>query len=121
MTVIDSSALLAFLFEEPGADQIRNSLIDGVRCSSVNWSEVAQKSIAKGLDWPETRLLLLAFGLVVEPVTMADAEAAAALWKQGSGLSLADRLCIALGERLGTNILTCDKEWSGIDGVVLVR
>jgi PIN domain nuclease of toxin-antitoxin system len=90
-------------------------------CSAANWAEVAQKSIAKGLNWTEIRLLLFSLGLAVEPVTVADAEAAARLWNAGSGLSLADRLCLALGARLDTEIVTCDQQWSGRPGVILAR
>lgn len=121
MTVFDSSALLAYLFGEPEAGRIRDSLDRGGSCSAANWSEVAQKSIAKGLNWAETRLLLVAHGLTVEPVTVLDAELAARQWTTGSNLSLADRLCLALGTRLGTDIVTCDAKWSGQPGVVLVR
>jgi ribonuclease VapC len=121
MTVFDSSALLAYLFLEPGAGVVRDKLVAGGRCSAANWSEVAQKSIAKGLDWSQTRLLLLSFGLVIEPVTTVDAELAARLWIQGEQLSLADRLCLALGARLEATILTCDREWDGRAGVTLVR
>jgi ribonuclease VapC len=121
MTVFDSSALLAFLFREPGGAKVHDSLIGGGSCSAANWAEVAQKSIAGERDWPRVRLLLLSFGLVVEPVSLADAELAAQLWSTGSNLSLADRLCLALGSRLDAEILTCDKRWSGLPGVVLVR
>ena len=121
MTVFDSSALLAYLFLEPGAGEVRDRLVEGGTCSAANWSEVAQKSMANGLDWSQTRLLFLSFGVIVEPVTAADAELSARLWAKGSGLSLADRLCLALGARLGADILTCDKQWSGKPGVVLAR
>ena len=121
MTVFDSSALLAYLFEEPESGRIRDSLNGGGSCSAANWSEVAQKSIAKGLNWAETRLLLIAHGLTVEPVTVLDAELAARLWTTGITLSLADRLCLALGARLETDIITCDTQWSGRPGVILVR
>ena len=121
MTVFDSSALLAYLFEEPGADTIRQRLLGHGSCSAANWAEVAQKSIDKGLNWAETRLLLFSFGLTVEPVTVADAELAARLWQADSSLSLADRICLALGARLDADILTCDKQWSDLPGVVLVR
>ena len=121
MTVFDSSALLAYVLREPGGAEVHDHLLGGGSCSAANWAEVAQKSIVRGIDWSRARLLILAFGLVVEPVTMADAEAAARLWRMGSGLSLADRLCLALGERLGTDILTCDQAWSGRPGVVVAR
>jgi len=121
VSVFDSSALLAYLKSEAGGDAVRERLSDGGVCSAANWSEVAQKLLVSSYPWPAARALLLGFGLAIEPVTMDDAELAARLWEQGSTLSLADRLCLALGARLGTDILTCDKQWSGRAGVVLVR
>ena len=57
----------------------------------------------------------------MEPVTIADAERAAEISVHGSGLSLADRICIALGTRLGETVLTSDKAWAEHPGVELLR
>jgi ribonuclease VapC len=121
MTVYDSSALLTFLQSEPGAHTVREHLTKGGYCSAAIWSEVAQKTISAGRNWPKTRMLLLAFGLSVESVTMADAEFAARLWSTDSSLSLADRVCLALGARLDTTVLTCDRQWADRPGVVQIR
>jgi len=40
-----------------------------------------------------------------------DAELPARRWRRADGLSLADRLCQALGERLEANTVTADTEW----------
>lgn len=120
MTVLDASALLAFLKGEPGATAVEARLAGGI-CGAANWSEVAQKVRHAGADWPLARELLLSYGLRVEPVTMADGEAAAMLWAAGSGLSLGDRLCLALGSRLGVDILTTDTAWDGLPNAVLAR
>jgi ribonuclease VapC len=58
---------------------------------------------------------------VVEPVTRLDAESAAELWSPGSGLSLADRLCLATGDRLGSIVWTADSEWGQTDRIRQVR
>lgn len=120
MTVVDASALLAFLQGEEGADVVEAELPGSV-ISAANWSEVAQKVRSRGGDWGTARALLLSYDLAVEPVTLADAEHAAALWAPGSGLSLADRLCIALAHRLGTDALTADRAWGDGDGIRQVR
>jgi ribonuclease VapC len=120
VTVLDASAVLAFLKGEPGASAIEVHLADGV-CGAANWSEVAQKVRQGGADWSLSRELLLSFGIRVEPVTEADAEAAATLWKAGSGLSLGDRLCLALGMRLGHSVITTDAAWKDLPNTVLVR
>ncbi|HKY15553.1 MAG TPA: PIN domain-containing protein [Microthrixaceae bacterium] len=108
---MDASALLAFLQGEPGAVMVEDHLVEGVACGAANWSEVAQKVRAAGRDWALASALLASYELVVEPVTIHDAERAASSWRQGSGLSLADRLCLALGDRLDRPVLTADSSW----------
>ncbi len=83
----------------------------GAVCGAANWSETAQKVLAFGRDWELARRLLLSYGLAVEPVTAADAEWAARRWRWGEGLSLGDRLCLALGARLGADVWTVDRTW----------
>ena len=68
--------------------------------------------------------LLVSFGLAVVDVVESDAVRAAAMWRIGSPLSLADRLCLALGLRLGAPVATGDTAWAGLSGgpeVVLIR
>jgi len=113
--VLDASAMLAFLVGETGADQVDDAFAGPTACSAVNWSEVAQKVSSSGRDWSLGRTLLLSSGLSIEPVTLADAEWAARRWVKGSGLSIADRCCLALGERLDAIVLTADAAW-GHDG-----
>lgn len=111
MNVLDSSALLAFLQGEKGADMVEAILEEGSCCGAANWSEVAQRIRASGRDWNLARALLQSFDLVVEPVTEGDAEWAAARWRRGQGLSLGDRLCLAVGQRLDATVVTADKAW----------
>jgi PIN domain nuclease of toxin-antitoxin system len=53
----------------------------------------------------------------VEPFTDADAMAAAALYPKatGKGLSLGDRACLALAQRLGAPALTAERVWAELD------
>lgn len=122
MNLFDASALLCFLADEPGAERVEQQLVltSGV-CSAANWAEVAQKLVAREQEWAPARALLLSYGLTVEPVTQTDAEAAAALWRRGSGLSLADRLCLATGRRLQATIWTADTTWGSTESVRQVR
>jgi len=119
--VLDASAILAFLQGEAGAGVVESALADDPRCSAVNWSEVAQKVLGAGRDWELVRGLLLSYDIEVEPVTAVDAEWAARRWKPGEGLSLADRLCLALAERLDCNVLTADGAWPASPGVTQIR
>lgn len=121
MSVLDSSALLAFLNNEPGADAVEEALENGAVVSAANWSEIAQKVRLKGDEWLVSSALLDSYDVEVVPVGRVDAEAAALLWQHGSGLSLADRLCIALGTRLGLPILTSDTAWGSASPIEQIR
>ncbi len=109
--VLDASALLAFLQGEPGADVVEDALNRGARCGAANWSEVAQRVLGSGRDWDLVRALLASYDLGVEPVSPEDGEWAARRWRRGEGLSLADRLCLALAERQDEDALTADRAW----------
>ena len=111
MSVLDASVLLAFAQGEDGAPQTERLLEEGAVCGAANWSEVAQKVRAAGRDWDLVRALLVSYNLRIEAVIEADAEWAAFRWRKGEGLSLADRLCLALGERLDVEVWTSDASW----------
>jgi len=121
MNLFDASALIAFLQGEDGAEVVEEQLLVGGACSAVNWSETAQKLLAHDQDWGLSRGLLLTYGLEVVPVLSADAEAAARIWKRGGGLSLADRLCLATGQRLRATVWTADKRWGSTQQVRQIR
>ena len=113
MNLFDSSALLAFLQGESGADVVEENLDSDspARCSAANWSETAQKVLAGDGHWAAARSLLFDYGLQITPVVEADAELAAGLWQAGSQLSLGDRLCLATAERLDAVVWTADSAW----------
>ena len=119
--VLDASALLAFVQDETGADVVETALGDAPCCGAANWSEVAQRVISAGGDWDLTRALLLSYDLRIEPVIAVDAEWAAYRRRRGEGLSLADRLCLALGVRLELPVLTADKAWGTAGSIVQIR
>lgn len=121
MNLFDASALLSFLADEDGAHVVERELIVGGRCSAANWSETAQKVLAGDSDWRLARGLLLSYGLKIEPVTAADAELAAQSWRRGSSLSLADRLCMAAGTRLGATVWTADTAWGTSEPIRQIR
>ncbi len=121
MTVLDASAVLAFLQGEAGADVVEEALVAGAVTGAANWSEVAQKVRSHGRDWSLARALLASFDVQVEPVTADDAEWAARRWQAGEGLSLGDRLCLALGERRGAEVLTADRSWGNAPGIRQIR
>lgn len=121
--VVDASTVLAWLQDEPGSDEAEPFLMDGV-IGAANWSEVLQKARQHGAPAELVARLLASFGLVVAEVTAEDGERAAGLWSPGSVLSLADRLCLALGLRLAARVVTTDTVWASVPHgpeVVLIR
>lgn len=111
--VLDASALLAYLKDEPGSDAVDGVLAESVM-SSVNWAEVVQKSIAAGVEVDGMLDDLQSLGLVVEPFMPEDGEMTGRLWEQTrqAGLSLGDRACLSLGLRFSVPVLTSDRAWA---------
>ncbi len=91
--VVDASALLAFVYGEPGAQVVADHLDAEAMVSAVNWSEVVQKVAVKGADPEQLGEWVLALGLRVEPFDRIGAYAAAALPGETLrfGLSLGDQ------------------------------
>ena len=114
--VFDSSALLAFLLNEPGADVVRPALGDS-EISSVNYSEVVERGKAKGIDTSNLRGRFASYGLTVAPFTADDAEATAQLWAatQAYGLSLADRACLAFALARQVPVYAADHPWTRVN------
>ena len=78
---------------------------------------MAQKVAEKDLDVSQVRQLLSDLGLVIEPFSPEQAEAAASLWThtRNLGLSLADRACLALAMDKGLPAMTADRAWAAIE------
>lgn len=113
-TLLDASAVLAVIFEETGADTVRQALNRGSVVSSVNASEVVARLQQEGWTAAETSGILVEMGLDITPF---DWETAllAGLYRsptRPSGLGLGDRACLATGRRLGLPVLTADRAWT---------
>ena len=113
--VLDASAILAVLNDEPGQDYVIAALDDAV-ISAVNLGEVVAGLIARGKSEGQARAALRALAC---PVADADEEYGidAGLLRKvtsGAGLSLGDRFCLALGRRLGAPVVTADRKWNEI-------
>lgn len=120
--VLDASAVLAWLRGEPGAAVV-DPLLSRATVCAVNWSEIWQKLHQHGADAERVTQRLRVLGVRVEPLSTEDAVAAARLWQatRQLGLSLADRCCLALAERLGQTAVTADGAWTGLGGTAEVR
>jgi PIN domain nuclease of toxin-antitoxin system len=114
--VIDASALLAYLQEEPGGSFVGEHL-DGALMSSVNLCEIIQKAKQFGADTVGLTTDLMELGIQIEPFSAAQALIAADLWQSTRvhGLSLADRACLALAIDHQVTVLTADRAWGDIE------
>jgi ribonuclease VapC len=110
------------LHSEPGADAVEEAL-EHAAVSTVNWSEVCQRSIAHGVDVSDLRADTEALGVQLTAFSVEDAEQAAELWSatRHLGLSLGDRACLGLARRLGQPALTADRAWLDLDVGVEIR
>lgn len=110
--VLDASALLAYLFQEPGSEFVREVLPHSV-ISAVNWTEVLQRIHMLGHEPQGIQEDLVALGLEILPYAARDAAAAAELYlaTRSRGLSLGDRACLALARARDMTALTADRAW----------
>jgi ribonuclease VapC len=113
--ILDASALLVFLLSEPGEERVTNALLAGATMTTVNFAEVAAKYVSRGAAVrAETLLHRLPVTLVPvdEDLAVESARLADLTWPVP--LSLGDRVCLALGQRMETTILTADRSWLNI-------
>lgn len=113
--VLDASAVLAFVKDEPGADRVMPYVGDAAM-SAVNLQEVAKNLVGDGLTPEAVRAIIDELRLDVRPHGAEDAYAAAALAGQTArhGRGLGDRSCMALGLALGVPVITADREWRNV-------
>lgn len=114
--VLDASAVLTLLQEEPGADAVEAALADAAM-SCVNVSEVLQKSEQHGIDTEGLEHDLEALGVRLHDFDVRAARAAAELWPvtRSAGLSLGDRACLSLAHSLGGIAVTSDARWAEVE------
>jgi len=110
--VLDASALLALLNAEPGAEVVADAL-PGAAISALNLSEVVAKLSEGGRPERAIRHALQPLGLDIVPFDEAQAYDAGLLRvaTKGTGLSLGDRGCLSLAQRLSLPALTADRTW----------
>ena len=113
--IVDSSAVLAVLFHEPDAERYDTAIAGAPSCrmSMVNFLETAivlesRSGADAGIDLDS---YLEEAGIVLEPVTLEQAQAARRAWRRfgkgnhPAGLNFADCFAYALAEVSGEPLL----------------
>ncbi len=120
--VLDSSAILAVLNNEPGADAVEEMLDDAL-VSTVNYAEVVAKLVERGSTSAQAQSALRSIALTTSDFDILLAQRTGALRAETirRGLSLGDRACLALAEREGVPALTGDRTWVGAVSGVEIR
>ncbi|MFY9825788.1 MAG: type II toxin-antitoxin system VapC family toxin [Thermoanaerobaculia bacterium] len=121
-TVLDASALLALLGSEPGTEIVAES-IPGAAISTVNLSEVVSKLTERGVPEQAVRAALREIELEIHPFSEDHAYRTGflRLATRSLGLSLGDRACLALGQRLTASVLTTERNWRELDLGIEIR
>jgi len=118
--VYDASAILAALFDEPGGARVSEWLerAPGL-ASSVTYSEVLAKLLEHGFTPADADATWSGLPLDIEPLSAAQARAAAGLRPatRSLGLSLGDRVCLALARERELPAVTADRAWASVGGV----
>jgi len=114
--ILDASALLALLNQEPGAEIVAKHL-PHAKISAVNLAEVITRLNLTGIPDKVIIEVLKLLSLDVVPFDEQQALQAGVIARKTKalGLSLGDRACLALGIVRGCSVLTADKAWLEVD------
>ena len=111
--VLDASAVLALINEEPGAEVV-DALLDDAVISAVNLSEVIAVLVDAGfeLDRASGRIGALGLGVIAFDEPQALRAGALRTATRRAGLSFGDRACLGLAEALAVPVVTADRRWA---------
>lgn len=111
-SLLDASAVLALLHNEPGAETVAGKL-PNVGLSTVNLAEVVTKLVDAGMPLDDARNAVDTLGLRYLPFEASTAFQVAGLREQtrALGLSLGDRACLATGVEQGVPVVTAERSW----------
>lgn len=115
--VLDASALMAVINSESGADELTPQIMSAATISTVNLAEVHGKLIQRGFSSDDA--WAAANGVIHEAVAFTTEQAKTAgdlvIKTRSLGLSLGDRVCLALGIALRAPVYTADRSWKNIN------
>lgn len=111
--VLDASAILALIQDEPGQEVLTDEIMDRAVASAVNVAEVQSKLVKKSHDPEGSWLAILSVVTVAKPFTGDQAKIAGDMiaMTEKFGLSLGDRSCLALAIALNAPVYTAEKSW----------
>lgn len=120
--VLDTSAILAVLLKEPGGAGVIRMLPNSM-LSAVNHAEVGANLSKRGFAREDIQRRLAGLVSVIVAFDSEQSLETIRVYRltQGTGLSLADRACLALARLRKTPVLTTDKKWSELRLGVDVR
>jgi ribonuclease VapC len=113
--VLDASAILAIVFEEPGSEQLTSGILRDAVASTVNLAEVQTKLVSWGHTPEEAWEDVLSVIKESIPYTNEQARLAGSLVTKTRGLSLGDRSCLALALVLDSPVYTTEQIWRDLD------
>ncbi len=119
--VLDASAVLADIYDEPGRDVVFDALGAGAVISAVNAAEVAAN--LHGAGWADEDVDLVFEGMDIVPFNAAHALLSGRYRPvtRSLGLGLGDRACLATANLQRCPALTADRAWTTLDiGVEVV-
>lgn len=114
--VLDASAILAVLFQERGAENLTEEILQSAVASTVNLAEVQTKLVKMGRTaedaWEDT----LSLDTAAATYTSEHAKIAGSLIAKTEklGLSLGDRSCLALAIALKAPVYTTEQLWKNL-------
>ena len=121
VVVLDSSALMAVLRGEAGADMVAASFPWSI-VSTVNVAEVQTKLVSTGMEKKLAWWHIAELQCASVPFDENQARMAGSLVEvtRPYGLSLGDRACLALAMERKATVYTTDKVWKNLDlGIVI--
>jgi PIN domain nuclease of toxin-antitoxin system len=110
--ILDASALIALLKDEPGGAKVAEGL-SASRMSAVNYAEVVSYFIHAGMPASAVDAMLnpLPVNVIAADVDLARVAGRLRAVTAEAGLSLGDRFCLALAARDGLPAWTADRQW----------
>lgn len=127
--LLDASAVLAYLQGEPGSAAVEKAL-QAQQCSvtAANQAEIIAKSLDRGVTAEAIQIILAELPYAVVDVLAQDGLQAGMMraTTRTLGLSLGDRLCLAVAQRKKAAVFSADRPWLALRGplnldIVIIR